>query len=65
MFVPTVIPSIVLSTADKDGDYYILNGSKMFTTNAGIADTFVVFALTDKSKGPKGMRIENGVYVGM
>lgn len=43
------------TTADKDGDNYILNGSKMFTTNSGFADTFVVFALTDKSKGPKGM----------
>ena len=60
----------VQTTADKDGDYYILNGSKMFTTNAGIADTFVVFALTDKSKGPKGMsafivdRTMEGVSVG-
>lgn len=45
----------VQTTADKDGDYYIINGSKMFTTNSGFADTFVVFALTDKSKGPKGM----------
>ncbi len=60
----------VQTTADKDGDYYILNGSKMFTTNAGIADTFVVFALTDKSKGPKGMsafivdRTMEGITVG-
>ena len=60
----------VQTTADKDGDYYILNGSKMFTTNAGIADTFVVFALTDKSKGPKGMsafivdRTMEGISVG-
>ena len=45
----------VQTTADKDGDDYIINGSKMFTTNSGFADTFVVFALTDKSKGPKGM----------
>ncbi len=46
----------VQTTADKDenGDY-IINGSKMFTTNSGFADTFIVFALTDKSKGPKGM----------
>lgn len=60
----------VQTTADKDGDYYILNGSKMFTTNAGFADTFIVFALTDKSKGPKGMsafivdRTMEGVSVG-
>lgn len=45
----------VQTTAEKDGDNYIINGSKMFTTNSGFADTFVVFALTDKSKGPKGM----------
>jgi butyryl-CoA dehydrogenase len=60
----------VQTTADKDGDYYILNGSKMFTTNSGFADTFIVFALTDKSKGPKGMsafivdRTMEGVSVG-
>ncbi len=45
----------VQTTADKDGDDYIINGSKMFTTNSGFADTFVVFALTDKSKGARGM----------
>lgn len=45
----------VQTTADKDGNDYIINGSKMFTTNSGFADTFIVFALTDKSKGPKGM----------
>ena len=45
----------VQTTADKEGDYYIINGSKMFTTNSGFADTFVVFALTDKSKGSRGM----------
>ena len=44
----------VQTTADKEGDYYIINGSKMFTTNSGFADTFVVFALTDKSKGSRG-----------
>ncbi len=45
----------VQTTADKEGDYYIINGSKMFTTNSGFADTFIVFALTDKSKGSRGM----------
>ena len=46
----------VQTTADKDenGDY-IINGQKMFTTNSGFADTFVVFALTDKSQGSRGM----------
>jgi butyryl-CoA dehydrogenase len=45
----------VRTEALKDGDDYIINGTKIFTTNSGFADTFVVFALTDKSKGPKGM----------
>ena len=45
----------VRTEATKDGDYYVINGTKMFTTNSGFADIFVVFALTDKSKGPKGM----------
>lgn len=45
----------VQTEAIKDGDEYIINGTKVFTTNGGIADTFVVFALTDKSIGPKGM----------
>lgn len=39
----------------EDGKYYVLNGQKVFTTNGGFADVFVVFALTDKTKGPKGM----------
>lgn len=45
----------VRTEAIKDGDDYIINGTKIFTTNSGFADTFVVFALTDKTKGPKGM----------
>ncbi len=45
----------VQTQAVLDGDHYILNGSKIFTTNSGFADTFIIFALTDKSKGPKGM----------
>lgn len=45
----------VRTEARLEGDYYVLNGTKMFTTNSGFADTFVVFALTDKTKGPKGM----------
>lgn len=45
----------VRTEAKLEGDYYILNGTKIFTTNSGFADTFVVFALTDKSKGSKGM----------
>ena len=39
----------------EDGKYYILNGQKVFATNGGFADVYVVFALTDKTKGPNGM----------
>lgn len=46
--------SIKLS-ADLDGDYYRLNGSKQFVTNGGIADIFIVFGVTDKSVGSKGI----------
>lgn len=38
-----------------DGDEYVINGTKTFISNGPLADTFVVFALTDKSKGTKGM----------
>ena len=43
------------TTAVLDGDNYILNGSKIFITNGGVADTFIVFAMTDKPKGTKGI----------
>ena len=43
------------TVAVLDGDHYILNGSKMFITNAGEAETYIVFAMTDKSKGMKGI----------
>jgi butyryl-CoA dehydrogenase len=43
------------TTAVLDGDNYILNGSKIFITNGGVADTFVVFAMTDKSIGTRGI----------
>lgn len=41
--------------AEKKGDKYILNGTKMWITNAPCADTFVVYAKTDASAGPKGI----------
>ena len=41
--------------ATKQGDRYILNGSKMFITNAPIADLLLVFAVTDKAKGFAGV----------
>lgn len=45
----------VLTTAEKDGDEYVLNGQKVFITNSGFADTFVIFAMTNKALGTKGM----------
>ncbi|WXR60845.1 acyl-CoA dehydrogenase [Peptostreptococcaceae bacterium AGR-M142] len=41
--------------AELDGDHYILNGSKIFITNAGYADIYIVMAMTDKSKGTRGI----------
>lgn len=43
------------TTAVKKGDKYILNGSKHYITNAFIADIFTVMAVTDPSKGSKGI----------
>ena len=41
--------------AKLEGDHYVMNGSKIFITNGYVADVFVVFAMTDKSKGTKGI----------
>ncbi|MCI8342538.1 MAG: acyl-CoA dehydrogenase [Firmicutes bacterium] len=38
-----------------EGDHYVLNGSKIFITNAGFADIFIIIAMTDKSKGTRGI----------
>lgn len=43
------------TTAIRDGDDYILNGSKIFITNAGYADIYIVIAMTDRSLGLKGI----------
>jgi len=43
------------TTAVKDGDSYILNGSKIFITNAGYAHVYIIFAMTDKTLGTKGI----------
>ena len=40
---------------DESGENYILNGTKCFITNGNVADVFVVMAMTDKSKGTKGI----------
>lgn len=57
-------------SAVKDGDEYVINAAKCFVTNGGVADVFVVFASTDKSKGVKGIsafiveRSRPGISVG-
>lgn len=38
-----------------EGDHYVLNGSKIFITNASHADVYIIMAMTDKSKGTKGI----------
>ncbi len=43
------------TTAVLDGDSYVLNGNKIFITNAGYADVYVVMAMTDKSQGTRGI----------
>ena len=45
----------IQTTAVRHGDEYVINGSKMFITNAGHASWLVVFASTDRSKGHKGL----------
>ena len=43
------------TTAEDKGDHWLINGSKIFITNAGEADIYVIFAMTDKSLGTKGI----------
>lgn len=45
----------IRTRAVREGDHYILNGSKSFITNGGEADTYVTFAVTDPSKGKQGI----------
>jgi len=42
------------TSAKKEGDHYVLNGTKCFITNAGEAEVYSVIAITDKTKGPRG-----------
>lgn len=44
----------IRTTAIKDGDSYILNGTKQWITNGGEAGIYTIVALTDKSRGPRG-----------
>ncbi|HLV09744.1 MAG TPA: acyl-CoA dehydrogenase family protein [Halanaerobiales bacterium] len=46
--------SNIQTTAEKDGDYYILNGTKQWITNGGEAEIYTVIAMTDKRKGARG-----------
>ena len=43
------------TTARRDGDEYVLNGSKRFITNAGVAGLYTVFAKTDPAAGHSGI----------
>lgn len=59
----------IRTTAVRDGDAYVLNGTKCFITNGALADMYIVFAYTDKSKGTKGISAflvekKHGVKVG-
>jgi alkylation response protein AidB-like acyl-CoA dehydrogenase len=42
------------TTAIKQGDYFVLNGTKQWITNGGEAEVYTVIAISDKSKGPRG-----------
>ena len=44
----------IQTTAKRDGDFYILNGTKQWITNGGEAEIYTVVAITDKEKGARG-----------
>jgi butyryl-CoA dehydrogenase len=44
----------IKTSAKKEGDHYILNGTKQWITNGGEADVYTVIAITDKTKGARG-----------
>ena len=46
--------SALQTTAEKQGDHYVLNGLKHFITNGGDADIYTIVAMTDKSRGARG-----------
>ena len=48
-------PAAMRTTAVKKGDRYVLNGEKIYITNAPVANIFTMMAVTDKSKGVKGI----------
>ena len=49
-------PAGMLTVAKRDGDDWVLNGSKMWITNGSVADVAVVWARTDEAEGAKGIR---------
>ena len=48
-------PAALRTTAVRKGHHYVLNGEKIYITNAGIAHVFTVMAITDRTKGIKGI----------
>ena len=48
-------PAAMRTTAVRKGDKWVLNGEKIFITNASVAQVFTVMAITDRSKGIKGI----------
>jgi len=48
-------PASLRTSAVRKGDRYVLNGEKIYITNAGLAQVFTVMAITDRSKGIKGI----------
>jgi len=44
----------IQTTAVKDGDHYIINGSKQWITNGGESEIYSILAITDRAKGPRG-----------
>jgi acyl-CoA dehydrogenase len=49
--------SAIRTRARKDGDHYVINGSKCFITNGGVASLYVVFANSAPEKGPRGLSV--------
>lgn len=45
----------ISTTAVRDGDHYVINGTKHFITNGGVAGLYTVFASTDRSRGARGL----------
>jgi butyryl-CoA dehydrogenase len=46
--------SAIQTTATREGDFYVLNGTKQWITNAGEADIYIIIAITDKARGTRG-----------